>query len=232
VRLHWRRAPGAATQVLCGAVKPILELPSSMRVCDGQPGCARQAQTGVQGGGLPDATRQAEGNPGGREILEAEHQPEGLGAAGDADERHRVCLQNDSSQNQIAARMQDGITGAAASVSVKAPGEGRGNDGTVESVGNQKQVSPSSPRPLEISQGRDSHIPTARHRPAGEGGKTNSGFPHSPAKRATTNAALSFKHPKQTLERSARKTGERPRSAGSPLPFRYHLALETKGDFS
>ena len=129
--------------------------------------------------------------------------------------------------------MQDGMPGAAAPVSMKAPREGRGNDGTVESVGNQERVSPSSPRPLGISQRRrDSHIPTARRRPAGERGKPNSGFPQSPAKRATTNAALSSEHQNQTLGRPARKTGERSLTARSPLPFQYHLALGTKVDFS
>src|SRR5450759_2246669 len=232
VRLHWRRACRAATEVLHGAVKPILELPSSVRVCDGQPGCARQAQTGVQGGGLPDAIREAEGHPGGGGILEAEPQLEGLGAASDADERHRVRPQNDDGQSQVAARMQDGMPGATA-VSMKALREGRGNDGTVESVGNHKQVSPSSPRPLEISQGRrDSHIPTARRRPAGECGKPNSGLPHSPAELATASAALCSKHQNQSLGRSARKTGERPLAVRPPLPFQYHLALETKVDFS
>jgi hypothetical protein len=86
---------------------------------------------------------------------------------------------------------------------------------------------------LEISQRRrDSHISTARRRPAGERGKPNSGFPHSPAKRATANAALSSEQQKQIIGRSARKTGEKPLAARSPLSFQYHLALETKVDFS
>src|ERR1017187_2195963 len=72
-------------------------------------------------------------------------------------------------------------------------------------------------------------LPPARRRPAGERGKPNSGFPHSPA---TTNAALSSEHQNQTLGRPARKTGERSLTARSPLPFQYHLALGTKVDFS
>jgi hypothetical protein len=114
-----------------------------------------------------------------------------------------------------------------------APQEGRGNDGAVESVENHEQVSPSSPRPLEISQGqRDSHIPTARRRPAEERGKPNSSFSRSPAKLATTTATSSSEQQNQPLGRSARKTGERLLAAHPPPPFQYHLALETKVDFS
>jgi hypothetical protein len=140
--------------------------------------------------------------------------------------------QNDDRESEIAARLQDGIT-AATEVSMKAPQQGRGNDGAVESVENHEQVSPSSHRPLEISQGRrDSHIPTARRRPAGERGKPKSGFPHSPATLATATASPSSEQQNQTLGRSARKTGERPLAVHPPLPFQYHLALETKVDFS
>jgi hypothetical protein len=47
--------------------------------------------------------------------------------------------------------------------------EGRGNAGSVESVENQRRVSHSFHRPLEISQkARDSHIPTARLRSHGK----------------------------------------------------------------
>src|ERR1039458_3344286 len=232
VRLHWRRACRAAPEVLHGALQPILELPSSVRVRDGQPGCARQAQTGVQGSGLSDATREVAGHAGGGETLKAEHQLGGLGAAGDADERYRVRPQNDDRESEIAARLQDGIT-AAAEVSMKAPQQGRGNDGAVESVENHEQVSPSSHRPLEISQGRrDSHIPTARRRPARAGGRPKRGRRPSPAKRATATASPSSEQQNQTLGRSARKTGARPLAVHPPLPFQYHLALETKVDFS
>jgi hypothetical protein len=117
---------------------------------------------------------------------------------------------------------------------MKTPREGGGNDGAVESVENQEQVFPSSHRPLEISQRRrDSHIPTAWRRPAGECGKPNSGFPHSPAELATMTAIPFSEQQNQTLGRSARKTEERPLAAAClPLPFQYHLALETKADFS
>jgi hypothetical protein len=48
------------------------------------------------------------------------------------------------------------------------------------------------------------------------------------------NPALSPEHPhkNQTLGRSARQTGERSLSGRQPLTFQYHLALETKSDFS
>ena len=122
---------------------------------------------------------------------------------------------------------------------MKAPQQGRGNDGAVESAENHEQVSPSSHRPLEISQGRrDSHIPTARRRPAGERGKPKSGFPHSPAKRATATASPSSEQQNQTLGRSARRTGERPASrcpsaaafsvsscVGNESRFQYHSSI-------
>src|ERR1035438_4030418 len=102
-----------------------------------------------------------------------------------------------------------------------------------ESVENQKNGSHTPPRPGEVPQGRrDSHIPPARRRPAGERGKPKSGFPHSPATPATATASPSSEPPNQTLGRSARKTGERPLAVHPPLPFQYHLALETKVDFS
>src|ERR1035441_6905199 len=170
---------------------------------------------------------------GGGEILEAEHQLDGLGTAGDADERHRVRPQNDDCQSQVAARLQGGVPGTAA-VSLKAPRER-----AVEMTGRWKawettsRFPPLPPAPLEISQGRrDSHIPTARRRPAGECGKPKSGFPHSPATLATATASPSSEQQNQTLGRSARKTGERPPAAHPQLPFQYHLALETKVGFS
>src|ERR1019366_8292800 len=141
--------------------------------------------------------------------------------------------QNDDCQSQVAARLQGGVPGTAA-VSLKAPRER-----AVEMTGRWKawettsRFPPLPPAPLEISQGRrDSHIPTARRRPAGECGKPNSGFSHSPAKLATAISAPSSEHQNPTLGRSARKTGERPQAAHPQLPFQYHLALETKVGFN
>jgi len=60
--------------------------------------------------------------------------------------------------------------------------EGRGNDGPVENVENQKRVSHAFHRPLGISQkARDSHIPTARLRGHGkvENQKQVSHFPEA-----------------------------------------------------
>jgi hypothetical protein len=78
--------------------------------------------------------------------------------------------------------------------------EGYGNDGFMESVEKQKQLSPSFHAPLEISQkARDSHIPTATRRPGWKSGKPTSGFPLSHAGRAMTATvySLSELNPKQ-----------------------------------
>ena len=151
--------------------------------------------------------------------------------------RYRVRPQNDDRESEIAARLQDGIT-AAAEVSMKAPQQGRGNDGTVESVANHEQVSPSSHRPLEISQGRrDSHIPTARRHPAGERGKPKSGFPHSPADARDGDCESLFRtakpNPRAFRPKDRRKAASRSSAAafsvsacvGNESRFQYHSSI-------
>jgi hypothetical protein len=94
----------------------------------------------------------------------------------------------------------------------------------MESVEKQKQLFPSFHSPLEISpKARDSHIPTARHRPGWESGKPKSGFPLSHAGLATTTTDYLFSEPKT-------KKGDRP-LRGLLLNSQDHLVLETEDDF-
>jgi hypothetical protein len=75
--------------------------------------------------------------------------------------------------------MQSALSGSAA-FSI---GEqwGRGNDGSVESVENQRQVFHASHRSLKIPQNpRDFHIPTAPACTAWKSGKTKDSFPTFP----------------------------------------------------
>lgn len=75
--------------------------------------------------------------------------------------------------------------------------KGRGNDGSVESVENQKQVSHTSHRPLGISQlRRDFHIPTARASSGWKSGKPKAGFPLSHAPLATPATAVCLTEPR------------------------------------
>jgi hypothetical protein len=77
---------------------------------------------------------------------------------------------------------------------------------------------------LGISQkARDSHIPTARHRPGWKSGKPKTGFPLSHAGLATTATVCPDLEPKT-------KKGDRP-LRGLLLIFQDHLVLETGTDF-
>jgi hypothetical protein len=103
-------------------------------------------------------------------------------------------------------------------------GKGYGNGGAVEREEKHKQLSLSFHRPLEISQkARDSHIPTAWHRPGWKSGKPKSGFPLSHAGLATTATVCPDLEPKT-------KKGDRP-LRGLLLIFQDHLVLETGTDF-
>jgi len=103
-------------------------------------------------------------------------------------------------------------------------GKGYGNGGAVEREEKHKQLSLSFHRPLEISQkARDSHIPTAWHRPGWKSGKPKSGFPLSHAGLATTATVCPDLEPKN-------KKGDRP-LRGLLLIFQDHLVLETGTDF-
>jgi hypothetical protein len=94
----------------------------------------------------------------------------------------------------------------------------------MESVEKQKQLFPSFHSPLGISpKERDSHIPTAWHRPGWKSGKPKPGFPLSHAGLATTTTACLNLEPKT-------KKGDRP-LRGRPLTFQDHLVLETESDF-
>src|SRR5450755_211610 len=74
----------------------------------------------------------------------------------------------------------------------------------MESVEKQKQLFPSFHSPLGISQkARDSHIPTAWHRPGWKSGKPKSGFPLSHAGLATTTTVSLFFRTKNQGRRSA-----------------------------
>jgi hypothetical protein len=118
-------------------------------------------------------------------------------------------------QKRIAGRSGDGV---------RAEGKGYGNAGSMESVEKQKQLFPAFHSPLGISpKARDSHIPTAWHRPGWKSGKPKSGFPLSHAGLATTTTACLNLEPKT-------KKGDRP-LRGRPLTFQDHLVLETEPDF-
>jgi hypothetical protein len=92
------------------------------------------------------------------------------------------------------------------------------------SVEKQKQLFPSFHSPLEISRkARDSHIPTAWHRPGWKSGKPKSGFPLSHAGHATTTTVCLYLEPKT-------KKGTRP-LRGLLVTFQDHLVLETEPDF-
>jgi hypothetical protein len=94
----------------------------------------------------------------------------------------------------------------------------------MESVEKQTQLFPSFHSPLEISQkARDSHIPTAWHRPGWKSGKPKSGFPLSHAGLATTTTISQLSEQKP-------KRGDRP-LRGLLITFQDHLVLETETDF-
>jgi hypothetical protein len=103
-------------------------------------------------------------------------------------------------------------------------GKGYGNAGSMEREEKHKQLFLSFHSPLGISQkARDSHIPTARHRPGWKSGKPKTGFPLSHAGLATTATVCPDLEPKT-------KKGDRP-LRGLLLIFQDHLVLETETDF-
>jgi hypothetical protein len=131
--------------------------------------------------------------------------------------------EDDHRQSGIAAALQERIAGRPGDA-VRAGGEGYGNAGSMESVEKQKQLFPSFHSPLGISQkARDSHIPTAWHRPGWKSGKPKSGFPLSHAGLATTTTGSLSLEPKN-------KKGDRP-LCGLLITFQDHLVLETETDF-
>ena len=88
---------------------------------------------------------------------------------------------------------------------MRADGKGYGNAGSMESVEKQKQLFPSFHSPLGISpKERDSHIPTAWHRPGWKSGKPKRGFPLSHAGLATTTTVCLYLEPNTKARRSAR----------------------------
>jgi len=144
------------------APEPLLELSPSVRLRNGEPGCARQAQTRVQAGGLHPPVGEVEVSARCRLAPEREPQLRAVGPAGEHDERHRVRQEDGCGEGQAAATVQERVASAAAVRLKAAPQESCGNDGAVGRVENQRQVSHSSPRSLEISPAaRDFHIPTA-----------------------------------------------------------------------
>jgi hypothetical protein len=95
----------------------------------------------------------------------------------------------------------------------------------MESVEKQPQLFPSYHGPLEISpKARDSHIPTAWHRPGWKSGKPKSGFPLFHAERATMTAVYLSSEPKT-------KRGDRLLRGSLNVAFQGHIRLETKLDF-
>ena len=85
-----RRACRRVAALLHGLFQPLLELPSSLRVCEGRGGRQRQAAAPLSARRLPHAVRKAAvarrvGGP-----FEGRHQRWGAGAAGATAERHRM----------------------------------------------------------------------------------------------------------------------------------------------
>src|SRR5207248_1386743 len=94
LRTHRRRTCRSGTQVPYGAPQPLLELPPTMRLRDGEPGCARQTAAALQAGRLCDALREVEEPAGGGEILKAKDELCTARRVGAANERHRMGTQN------------------------------------------------------------------------------------------------------------------------------------------
>jgi hypothetical protein len=95
----------------------------------------------------------------------------------------------------------------------------------MESVEKQKQLFPSFHSPLGISpKARDSHIPTAWHRPGLEKWKTKTRFPTFPRGARDDDSTVCL-----YLEPNTKK-GDRP-LRGLLLTFQDHLVLETEPDF-
>ncbi len=119
------------------------------------------------------------------------------------DERHRLRQEDEFGQSRSFKALQKRIADPTA-LYLKPTAKGCGNDGPMESMGNRKQVSHPSHRPLEISPTtRDFHIPTAWLRPGRESGKPKPGFPLSRAGLATIASFL--------ISKPKTKKGSRPR---------------------
>ena len=102
--------------------------------------------------------------------------------------------------------------------------KGSGNDGTVEIVEKQKQLSHPSHRHLGISpKARDSHISTARLRGPGKVENQNRVF-HFPTTARDDDEESPFSNPKT-------KKGSRPLRGLLLLTFQDHAVLETEPDF-
>ena len=140
-------------------------------------------------------------------------------------ERHRVRPEDESGENQTAAKVQNRVPSSTGSLYLKRRQNGCGNDGTVETMENQEQVFHRFHRPLEISPTtRDFHIPTAGLRPGWNSGKPKSGFPLFHPELAKTMGIP----PDSNLKT---KKGSRPLRGLLILGFQDHSALETNIDF-
>src|SRR5713101_618175 len=220
---HRPRARRSGAEVLHCAPEPLLELPSSVRIRDGESGRTRQTEAAVQAGGLCDTVREMEGFAGGGEIPKAQCELDTTGPNGTEAERHRMRAEDGGGQVAAAAALQDRIAGG--TQDGMSPERGRGNDGPVERGEKQEQLFPSFPRPLGISQtARDSHIPTARLRPGWKSGKPKPGFPLSHAGLATTSSVPLFQNPKP-------RKGSRPPRGLLFIIFQDHSVLETEPNF-
>ncbi|MGI8745378.1 MAG: hypothetical protein ACR2NN_22945 [Bryobacteraceae bacterium] len=178
---HSRRARRGSAEVLHGAVQPLLELPSSVRICDGESGLTRQAATAIQARRLCDAVREAEVSAGGRAVLKAKHELCAVGQDGAADERHTMRSKDDGRQSGIVVSLQDRVAGSTAVKLMRKPVYG--NAGRWKAWKTRKHVFQPSPRPWKSRKSaRDFHIPTApsvwadsekpeRNRGAAQGGK-------------------------------------------------------------
>ncbi len=173
-----------------------------MRIRDGQPGCARQAPTALPGRGLLYSIREAEIIAGGRQLSQAGNHLRADGCRCVRDERHRLRQEDEFGQSRSFKALQKRIADPTA-LYPKPTAKGCGNDGPVGSVGNRKQVSHPSHRPLEISPTtRDFHIPTAWLAPDGKVENQNQ-VSHFPPRGSRPSPVSSFQNQKPRKESAA-----------------------------
>src|SRR5712691_273868 len=236
LRTHRCRTRRGGAPVPHGTPKPILKLSSTVWLRDGESGCARQTAAEIQAARLRNAVREVEEFTGSEELPKGRHElcaPE-RGSA--EDERHRMGAEDGGGPSELAAALQERIAGRsgngvrAHSVIMReqepllditqAP---RWGEKEKQPLAMTMSLHPGS-WPLGISQkARDSHIPTAWHRPGWKSGKPKSGFLLSHAGLATT-TIISLSSEQKT------KRGDRP-LRGLLTTFQDHPVLETETDF-
>src|SRR5207244_8125975 len=111
---HWSGARRSGAEVPRHAPKPVLELSSTVRVCDGEFGCAGQAPAAVQAGGLRDTIREVQIVAGSGRAPQGGREHGAIGATGVQQERYGVRQEDGGSESHSAEEGEDRITDAAA----------------------------------------------------------------------------------------------------------------------